>query len=76
MAKAPTHITAPRKQHEITLTALVCGGFVVNEGRRRDGEPAFNMRDQLGAFTTLDEALGWLRLNMDQPATPRAGAQA
>lgn len=67
MAKKPTHVPSSRKQHEIVLRALVCGGFVIENGRRRDCDLHFP--DQAAGFTTLDEALAWLRVNMEQPAT-------
>jgi hypothetical protein len=67
MAKAPTHIAPSSKPRSVTLTAGPQGGFLVHAARddyEFKGAAA-------AAFTTLDEALDWLRDNMARPAAAK-----
>lgn len=74
MSKRPaTHIPAQMAPKEVLLAAQPHGGFTVGvvpgDYGRRGGF--------IASFTTLDEALDWLRANMAQPATePQVAGKA
>lgn len=68
----PPHKAAPHRPVSVCLFALPQGGFLV-----RDPMWAQDYRDMVGnmvrthddaAFSTLEEALEWLRVNMARPA--------
>lgn len=54
---------------EVMLRAQPCGGFTVKSGPNDLGR---SKPEPNAAFTTLDEALVWLRVNMAQPARDAA----
>jgi hypothetical protein len=72
-----THKPASEKPRAVNLFALPCGGFEVRDpffGREaRDpmighrGDILYN--ETIAAFSTLAQALDWLRENMAQPVT-------
>lgn len=73
--------TAPKgKPRAINLFALPCGGFALRDPfyGREDQDRLVGARGDycdspaLAAFTTLDQALEWLRANMAQPAAEQA----
>jgi hypothetical protein len=66
-AKTTTHGDVSEKLRFAVLHARQHGGFSIN---RLPG--LGSVGESLSAFSTLDEALDWLRVNMAQPAKDAA----
>lgn len=74
----PTHKAAPRRPTAVNLFALPSGGFQVADpqfahyGQDRHGNTIIDTAT--AAFSTLEEALEWLRVNMARPAEEKLPA--
>lgn len=67
-----SHKPAPRVADAINLFSLPSGGFLIRDPAWRESftrnEGSTFMDTGTAAFSTLDEALDWLRMNMARPA--------
>jgi hypothetical protein len=71
--KPPTHKAPPMRPAGVNLFALPSGGFLIRDPFYLGsyvGEEGSRFRMAEGvAFSTLDEALSWLRDHMARPVT-------
>lgn len=65
----PTHRAGLSRPYEVILHANPCGGFSI---RGVPGDYGRTSMVEAAAFSTLDEALTWLRENMARPAQEKS----